>query len=103
MEIRNNADALKSLLNVPSSAGTAAQPARHGNAGPVESALSGDQATVSQVGAEVSQTTEQDSVRGDKVAAIQQAIAAGTYSVSATKVADKMIDAMLAGGLDSTK
>lgn len=102
MEIRNNADALKTLLNVPSSTATTPQPARQ-NPIAMETALSGDQATVSQAGAEVSQTTVQDGVRADKVAAIQHAIAAGTYSVPAAKVADKVIGGMLTGGLDSTR
>ena len=31
----------------------------------------------------------------DKVAAVQQALAAGTYSVDAAKVANKVMDAML--------
>jgi hypothetical protein len=35
----------------------------------------------------------------DRVAAIQQALAAGTYEVPATMVADKVIDSMIEAGL----
>jgi negative regulator of flagellin synthesis FlgM len=63
------------------------------------SALSSDQATFSGAGSEVSQTADDDDteVRMDKVAAIQAALAAGTYNVSASDVASKVVDSMLDG------
>ena len=49
--------------------------------------------TVGSALAQVSSAT--DDVRADKVGAIQQAIAAGTYSVPASAVADKLIQHLL--------
>lgn len=40
-------------------------------------------------------TSATDDVRADKVAAIQQSIAAGTYNVPASAVADKLIQHLL--------
>jgi negative regulator of flagellin synthesis FlgM len=59
--------------------------------------LTGDRATLSSAGNEVSLESGSDGVRMDKVAAVQSALAAGTYSVPASAVASKMVDAMLAG------
>jgi negative regulator of flagellin synthesis FlgM len=61
------------------------------------SALSSDQATFSSAGSEVSQTASGTEVRMDKVAAIQAALAAGTYNVPAADVASKVVDSMLGG------
>jgi anti-sigma28 factor (negative regulator of flagellin synthesis) len=36
-------------------------------------------------------------VRAEKVAAVQAALAAGTYDVSASAVASKLVDAMIGG------
>jgi negative regulator of flagellin synthesis FlgM len=57
--------------------------------------LSADQATLSNAGSEVSQSAGTDGVRMDKVAAVQSALAAGTYSVPASAVASKLVDAMM--------
>jgi negative regulator of flagellin synthesis FlgM len=61
------------------------------------SALSSDLATFSSAGSEVSQTADDTEVRMDKVASIQEALAAGTYNVSASDVASKVVDSMLEG------
>jgi flagellar biosynthesis anti-sigma factor FlgM len=99
MEIRNNAEALKAFLGV-SAPGSAKAPQVRGNEGASAlAALAGDQATLSRAGTEVSQSASMAGVRSDKVAAIQQALAAGTYGVSASAVAGKVIDTMLAGGI----
>ena len=94
MEVRNNAEALKTLLGVPVTAATHA-PHGRGALAAGQNALAGDQATVSFAGAEVSQSVAEDGVRTDKVVAVQAALAAGTYSVPSIAVAKKVVDAML--------
>lgn len=101
MEIRNNAEALKAFLGVSSSVSAQMQPLRNGEAAESLAALRGDQATVSPAATEVCQSPAGPDVRMDKVAVVQQALAAGTYQVAASKVADKVIDAMLAEGFTS--
>jgi negative regulator of flagellin synthesis FlgM len=54
-----------------------------------------DQARLSSTGGLVAQALEGSDVRVDKVATLQQAIASGSYSVSASDVADKMINSLL--------
>jgi flagellar biosynthesis anti-sigma factor FlgM len=51
--------------------------------------------TFSNAASQVSQTAADDSVRADKVSAVQSALAAGTYNVPASAVASKIVDAML--------
>ena len=45
----------------------------------------------------MAQAVSGDGVRMEKVAAIQAALAAGTYDVPASAVASKLVDAMLGG------
>jgi negative regulator of flagellin synthesis FlgM len=52
---------------------------------------------LSSAGNEVSQTASDSGVRADKVAGIQAALAAGTYSVPASAIASKVVDSMLGG------
>ncbi|HWB32391.1 MAG TPA: flagellar biosynthesis anti-sigma factor FlgM [Acidobacteriaceae bacterium] len=54
-----------------------------------------DQAKWSTVGSALAQALSQSDVRADKVAALQQAIAGGTYSISSSDVADKIINSLL--------
>jgi negative regulator of flagellin synthesis FlgM len=54
-----------------------------------------DQTSLSAAGGLVSQALEGSDVRSSKVASIQQAIAAGTYNVSSSDVADKIIQSLL--------
>jgi flagellar biosynthesis anti-sigma factor FlgM len=55
-----------------------------------------DQASLSSMGGIMAQALSNDSdVRTDKVAALQQQIAAGTYNVPAGNVADKLMNALL--------
>ena len=56
-----------------------------------------DQASVSVAGGLAAQGTSDGDVRLDKVAALQQQIAAGTYKVSAGDVADKIVSSLLSG------
>lgn len=99
MDIRNSVEGLKTLLGVPSTAQAQTQPVKGGaSAGARPTPLAGDHATLSSAGTEVSQTASESGVRTEKVASVQAALAAGTYSVPATAVAGKVIDAMLGGG-----
>lgn len=93
MDIRNSLDGLKSLLGVPSTAPAPAQ--GKSSTGPANSALGSDLATFSSAGNEVSLTASESEVRTDKVAAIQSALASGTYNVSPSAVASKLVDSML--------
>jgi negative regulator of flagellin synthesis FlgM len=98
MDVHNNLDGLRSLLGVqsPSTASASTRSGvQAGAAGANE--LTGDQATLSSAGSEVSLESASDGVRMDKVAAVQAALAAGTYNVPASSVAAKMVDAMLVG------
>ena len=95
MDIRNSLDGLKSLLGVPPSASSALQARTNPAASP--SALTSDRATLSSAGSEVALTAADSDVRPDKVASVQAALAAGTYSVPASAVAAKMVDTMLGG------
>ena len=101
MEIRNNAEALKAFLGVSSSALPQTSPSRSNEGAAAQAAFAGDQATLSHAGTEVSQSAAQEGVRTDRVSAIQQALAGGTYNVQASAVAGKVIDAMLGGGVTS--
>jgi len=96
MDIRSSLDGLKSLLGTQATTqATTQQSKSSGTAG--GSALGSDLATFSSAASEVSQTAGDSSVRMDKVAGIQAALASGSYSVSAGAVASKVVDSMLAG------
>jgi flagellar biosynthesis anti-sigma factor FlgM len=95
MEIRNNAEALKALLGVSSSESAKGRKVRGTESYEVRAAFAGDEATLSGIGSAIQSASGQDGVRLDRVEAVQRALAAGTYSVDASKVADKVIDAML--------
>lgn len=93
MEIRSSFEGLKSLLGVNAAAPPAAQ-STTAQASP-GGAFSADRATLSQAASEVAQSAGEDGVRADKVASIQSALAAGTYSVPASAVASSVVNAML--------
>jgi negative regulator of flagellin synthesis FlgM len=96
MDIRSGFDGLKSLLGVtpPPLSGPQSSGATATNGG---NALGSDRATLSGAGSEISQTAADSGVRMDKVASIQAALTAGSYSIPASAVASKMVDAMLGG------
>jgi negative regulator of flagellin synthesis FlgM len=96
MEIRNNLDGLKSLFGVAPATQTATQQPKNGAASSTSS-LMNDRATLSSAGSEVSQMAADPEIRMDKVAAIQAALAAGTYKVPASDVASKVLEAMMGG------
>jgi negative regulator of flagellin synthesis FlgM len=96
MDIRNSLDGLRTLLGVNPTATSA--PQSKGNAAAASGSMDSDRATFSSAASEASQAASGESVRTDKVAAVQAALAAGTYSVPTTGVASKVIDSMLASG-----
>lgn len=100
MDIRNSVEGLKTLLGVPSTAPAKTQGAK-GETASSGVTLAGDRATLSSAGAEAAQSLADSDVRMDKVAAVQAALAAGTYSVPASAVAGKVVDAMMGGGSSS--
>jgi len=60
-----------------------------------------DQAKVSVAGGLLAQASGLSDVREAKVAALQKAIASGTYNVSAGDVAGKLVDTMLSNGVET--
>jgi negative regulator of flagellin synthesis FlgM len=95
MDIRTSLDGLKSLLGVTQTGPAVTQGKNSAAAG--TNSLNSDRATLSTAGSEVSLTTAEASVRTDKVASVQAALAAGTYEVTASAVASKVVDTMLSG------
>ncbi len=95
MDIRNSLDGLRSLLRVNTA--VPSTPQSKSSAAPAGSAFDTDRATLSNVASEVSQTISGEGVRAEKVAAVQAALAAGTYDVPAAAVASKLVDLMLSG------
>lgn len=97
MDIRSSLDGLKTLLGVTQA--TPSAPSRPQAGKPAEqNSLVSDRATLSSAGSEVAQAASDGGVRTEKVAQIQAALEAGTYSVPASAVASKVVDAMLGGG-----
>ena len=93
MDIRSNLDGLRSLLGVNTT--QAATPARTSNTPAEANTIFGDLATLSTAGSQVSASAANEGVRMDKVASIQAALANGTYNVSPSAVASRLIDSML--------
>ena len=96
MDIRSSLDGLKSLLGTTQPAQVSTD-ARSTASTTTPSALESDSATLSSAAAQVSQTASDEGVRMDKVSAIQSALSAGSYNVSASVVAAKLVDSMMAG------
>jgi len=97
MDIRNSLDSLRSLFGVNPAVPSA--PQTRSNAAAVPSgAFESDCATLSSAASEMAQSLSGEGVRTDKVAAVQSALAAGTYNVPTSAVASKLVDVMLAAG-----
>lgn len=64
-------------------------------AGPISQVVHADQATVSSAGGLVAQALEGSDARSAKVASLHQTIAAGSYNISSSDVAEKIIESML--------
>jgi negative regulator of flagellin synthesis FlgM len=91
----SDAGALGATVGIAGVARAGAAPRNSRLANGAAGELAMDTAKVSLAGAMISQATRGSDVRFDKVAALQQAIAAGTYSVSSASLADKLIGALL--------
>lgn len=98
MDIRSGLDGLKSLLGVTPATQSGAQPVRGGGGAKEAASAATDRATLSSAGSEVAQAAADGGARMDKVASIQAALAAGTYSIPPSAVASRMVDAMLSAG-----
>lgn len=96
MEINSSMEALGSLLGVQGAVPRGGEGRSPGAAGP--GPLGSDHATLSGAASEMAQSTGEDGVRAAKVASIQGALAAGSYSVPASAVASRLVDSMLAPG-----
>ncbi len=96
MNVNNDLQGLQPLF--PSPEVEKAQSGKSGSAGAPAAAGAADEATLSTAASAAAQVAPDSDVRMDKVAAIQQALAAGTYNVPALAVADKMISQMLGKG-----
>ena len=96
MEISSSLEALGSMLGVQGGVSRAGEGRSSGAAGP--GPLGADHATLSSAASEVAQSAGEDGVRAGKVASIQAALTAGSYSVPASAVASRVVDAMLASG-----
>jgi flagellar biosynthesis anti-sigma factor FlgM len=94
MDISSSLEGLKSLLGTQAASADATQQTKSGTTA-ATSALGSDQATLSSVGSEVSQTAGDSDVRLDKVVTVQASLAAGTYDVPSSSVASKVVDSML--------
>jgi len=101
MDIRSSMDGLRSLLGVNPTATSA--PQGKSGASTAGSSFDSDLATFSSAASEVLQGSTGESVRADKVAAVQAALADGTYNVPASAVASKVVDSMLVSGLTGSQ
>lgn len=80
---------------IPASARTGATARAATPASQTIDSIASDSANVSLAGAMLSQASTGSDVRFDKVAALQQSIAAGTYGVTSANVAGKLIESLL--------
>jgi negative regulator of flagellin synthesis FlgM len=90
MNVQNNLQGLQQLFSIQEVAANKAGASQAGGA-----KAGADQATLSSAASAASSVDPDSDVRMEKVAAIQQALASGTYNVPASEVAGKMIDQML--------
>lgn len=92
MDVKNNLEGLSNLLGISQADTLSLNRNRAVQAGSQDS---GDRATLSSAASQVANAADDSSVRMDKVAAIQSALAAGTYNIAASAVASKLVDSML--------
>jgi len=92
MNVNNNLQGLQQLF---SSQEVAPANSRSGGSREATARTGTDRATLSSAGSVASASAPDSDVRMDKVTAVQEALAAGTYNVPASQVADRMIDCLL--------
>jgi flagellar biosynthesis anti-sigma factor FlgM len=93
MNVNNDIQGMQQLFPAQEVTKTeTATPQRPGEAAVSDSA---DQATLSPAASMAAEAAQDSGVRMDKVTAVQQALADGSYSVPSSAVAGKMIDHML--------
>jgi flagellar biosynthesis anti-sigma factor FlgM len=83
------------LLQVSQSQTAATDPAKKIGANAPAETLNVDKAELSAAASKAAQSSSDSDVRLDKVASIRNALQAGTYSVPASAVAQKVVDSML--------
>jgi flagellar biosynthesis anti-sigma factor FlgM len=93
MKIPNGIEDISQIF--PSQQVTSAAATR-GNSSPQGETVEGDKAQLSGLATQLSQSATGPDVRMEKVASIQSALQAGTYEVSASDVAQKIVTSMLA-------
>lgn len=94
--IGNLQQALSSITPTqPASQATESAEALQQRSATAAAAKQTDQTNLSSAGGVIAHALEGSDVRSDKVAALQQAIASGSYNVSSLDVAGKMIDSLL--------
>jgi len=93
MKIPNGIEDISQIF--PSQPVTSAA-ATKGNSSPQGDTVEGDKAQLSVLATQIAQSTTGSDVRMDKVTSIQNALQAGTYQVSASDVAQKIVTSMLA-------
>jgi negative regulator of flagellin synthesis FlgM len=101
MSYANGIGALQQALSsiapaaTPASQAAEAAAAANQHSTSVGKAAHADQANLSSAGGMIAHALEGSDVRSEKVAALQQAIASGSYKVSSSEVAGKMIQSLL--------
>ena len=101
MSYTNGVGALQQVLNTMTPAtAPAAEATKTQNQGGTAAASAGhanyaDQTSLSSASGMIAHALQGPDTRSEKVAALQQAIASGTYSVSSSDVAHKMIQSLL--------
>lgn len=101
MNVHNDVAGLKGLLGAQSQSVSSTTASRAGHGAASSTALTSDQATVSNAGSGVSQAATASDVRLDKVAAVKSALESGTYEVPASAVASKMVDSLLSSSVSN--
>jgi flagellar biosynthesis anti-sigma factor FlgM len=90
-----DASAVGATVGMAGAARIGAAPGSSRRASSAAGEIAMDTAKVSLAGSMISQAMRGSDVRFERVAALQQAIAAGTYSVSSASVAEKLMGVLL--------